>query len=252
MTGSGPRGPAARPEIRIGVAATEGGVAVTVNGKPALTPGKHPLVVPGQALARTIAAELAEQPRLLTGKGLNDPALAPNFRIALGAIDLIAHTPGARAQTLADLAAYGETDLVCFRSPSPEGLAQAQEAAFSPLLDWFCDTFGASLNVTTGHRAVPQDAAALGAIEETITACDDFALAALALATRAAGSIVIGLALLHGAVDAEHAFAASVVDEVHQAERWGEDDEAALSRAGKALDLAQAARFLELLEMDRG
>ena len=65
-----------------------------------------------------------------------------------------------------------------------------------------------------------------------------------------AGSIVIGLALIHGAIDAERAYQASVVDEVHQAERWGEDAAATRSRAGKALDLTQAARFVELLAMD--
>lgn len=250
MTGSAGRHPASRPEIRIGAAPVDGGVAITVNGKPALTPGKHPLVVPGAALAAAIADELAETPRRLTGKGLSDPAAAPNFRIALGAIDLIAHNQDARAQTVDDLAAYGETDLVCFRGASPESLVQAQEASFDPLLAWFASTFGASLNVTTGLRAVPQDRAALAAIRHAISACDDFTLSALAFATRAAGSIVIGLALINGAIDAEDAYRASVVDEAHQAERWGEDADAARSRAGKALDLAQAARFVELLAMD--
>lgn len=250
MTDNGVRKPAALPEIHIAVAREDGGVAITVNGKPAKTPGKYTLVVPSAALADAIAAELSDAPQNLTGKGLSDLAVAPNFRMALGAIDMIAHNQGARVQTIDDLSAYGETDLVCFRAVSPESLVQAQGTAFDPLLSWFVSSFGASLNVTTGLSAVPQDPAALKAIRQAIGACDDFTLSALALATRTAGSIVIGLALINGGIDAESAYQASVVDETHQAERWGEDAEAVRSRAGKALDLAQVARFVELLAMD--
>jgi chaperone required for assembly of F1-ATPase len=220
MTGSDDSEPVSAPEIRISSApVVDGGFAVTVNGKPAQTPAKHPLVVPGAALVRAIADELTEDPLRLTGKGLGDPADAANFRISLGAIDLFGHVPDARAQTIGDLAAYGETDLVCFQCDAPDTLAAAQKALFGPLLDWFTATFGVSLTVTTGLRAVPQDGAALEAIRGAIEGYDDFTLAALTLATN-------------------------------QAERWGEDAEATRARAGKALDLAQAARFVELLALD--
>ena len=245
---AGPRTPAAR----VDVAAVEDGYAVTLNGTPVKTPGKRPLVVAGAALARGIAREierlLAKDPAALAGKGLGDPAWAANFRIAAEAIDVIAGEAGARARIVADLAAYGETDLVCFRAERPEALVAAEEAAWSPLLDWFAGEFGVPLNVTTGLRAVPQETAALGAIADAIDGYDDFALAALSLATRAAGSVVIGLALSRGRLDADAAFMASAVDETYQAERWGADEDAGLALEAKALDLAQAARFLELLE----
>jgi len=41
--------------------------------------------------------------------------------------------------------------------------------------------------------------------------------------TAACGSLVIGLALLEGRLDAETAFAASQLDETFQIEQWGED-----------------------------
>ena len=41
--------------------------------------------------------------------------------------------------------------------------------------------------------------------------------------------------------------AAAVIQETFQEEKWGADREAAAARAVKRLDLAQAARFVELL-----
>ena len=237
--------------VRVNIDAVAHGYAVTLDGIPAKTPGKRPLVVTGAALAREIAEEierlLALDPAALIGKGLGDPAQAANFRIAASALDVITGKPGARARIVADLAAYGETDLVCFRAERPEGLAAAQETAWEPLVDWFAGEFGVRLNVTTGLRAVPQEAAALESIASAIEEHDDFALAALSLATRSAGSIVIGLALSRGRLDADAAFTASAVDETYQVERWGADEDAARALEAKALDLAQAAGFLELL-----
>jgi len=88
---------------------------------------------------------------------------------------------------------------------------------------------------------------ALAAIARAVETVDDFTLAALSLAARAAGSIVIGLALTRGRIDAEGAFVAATVDETYQAERWGADEEATRARQATALDLTQAARFLALL-----
>ena len=237
--------------MRVDVAAVADGYAVTLNGAPVKTPGKRSLMVPGAALAREIAREIvrlvARDPAALAGKGLGDPARAANFRIAAGAIDVIAGEAGARARVVAELAAYGETDLVCYRAERPEGLVAAEQAAWAPLVDWFAAEFGVRLGVTTGLRAVPREAAALNAITAAIEGYDDFALAALSLATRTAGSIVIGLALSRGRLDAHGAFMASAVDERFQAERWGADEDSGLALEAKALDLTQAAQFLDLL-----
>jgi chaperone required for assembly of F1-ATPase len=234
-----------------GIAAHPGGFAVTVNGIPAKTPKGHPLVVPGAALAREIAREvagvLAGDPAGLRGQGLKDPVRAANFRIAAGAIDVIAHEPGARARIVADLVGYGGTDLVCFRAARPDALVEAETRAWQPLVEWCEREFGRGLATTTGLGAPEHDPAALAAIARAVEAENEFPRAARSLAARAAGSIVIGLALIRGRLDAEGAFAAATVEEAYQAERWGNDAEAARAREARALDLGQAARFLELL-----
>ncbi len=239
------------PKLKVDIAALGDGYGIRVNGNPLKTPGKRPFVVNGAALAQEIRGEIAQlhgdDPTALAGKGLSDPGQAANFRIAAGAIDVIAGEGGARAQIIADLAAYGETDLICFRAERPEELVAAEEALWTPLVNWIADELGVEINVTTGLRAVPQDDAALVALAAAIEKHDDFALAALSLATRTAGSIVIGLALSRGRLDAETAFAASAVDENFQAARWGADEDAAKALGGKGIDIAQAARFFDLL-----
>ncbi len=72
-------------------------------------------------------------------------------------------------------------------------------------------------------------------------------VAALASATAATGSLVIALALAAGCVDAEEAFAAAMVDELFQAERWGEDAEAEARRQGLRREIQAAARFFDLV-----
>ena len=60
------------------------------------------------------------------------------------------------------------------------------------------------------------------------------------------GSLVIGLALARGRLDADAAFRLSQLDELYQAGRWGEDAEAAKRRKALRQELEGAARFLEL------
>jgi chaperone required for assembly of F1-ATPase len=76
---------------------------------------------------------------------------------------------------------------------------------------------------------------------------EDCALTALHVATTASGSLVIGLALIEGQLDAQEAFATSQLDESFQIEAWGEDSEQAERRRALADDIAAAARFMLLL-----
>jgi chaperone required for assembly of F1-ATPase len=65
-------------------------------------------------------------------------------------------------------------------------------------------------------------------------------------AVPALGSLVLGLALAAGRIDAKTAEDTSTLDERYQEEFWGVDAEAASRRARLAADVALAARLLEL------
>ena len=90
-------------------------------------------------------------------------------------------------------------------------------------------------------------AASLATLTRALERLDDFRLAALSLATTASGSLVIGLALIDGHIDAAAAFDAAELDATYQIEEWGEDAEATARRAEVREDLETAARVIGLL-----
>ena len=151
------------------------------------------------------------------------------------------------APSAAAIAAYGETDLLCYRAGSPPALAERQEAAWTPWLDWARVDLGAALSVTAGVMHVRQHPAALAALRRAVDAVGAWKLAGLGIIVPSLGSLVLGLAVASGRLDAASAHALALVDEAFQAELWGEDDLAAARRADIEADLLAAARFMALL-----
>ena len=95
------------------------------------------------------------------------------------------------------------------------------------------------------HR--PQDPEALARIAAAYARLSPDVMAALGIAVPALGSAVLGLALQAGVIDAASAFAAAHVDELFQAEQWGDDDAALTRRRYVLQDLALAERYLSLV-----
>ena len=122
-----------------------------------------------------------------------------------------------------------------------------QNAVWQPLLDWLALRFDAPLTVTSGIHVRPHPPASLAALRRALEQSDDWRLAGLAMTTGIAGSLVIGLALAEGRLDADGAFEAAELDASFQIERWGEDAEAMARRAEIRAELAAAGRFLGLL-----
>lgn len=222
----------------VAVVPLEGGFGIALDGKPVVTPAKARLVLPSRPLAEAVAAEWeAQGPEI-------DPLAMPLTRLAGSAIDLVGPS---RAEVIARTAAYAATDLLCHRADGPAALVARQQAAWQPVLDWAALRYRAALEVTAGVIAVEQPAAALEALRRAVAAYDDMRLTAVAAATAACGSLLLGLALAEGHIDAEAASALSQLDEAYQSERWGEDAEAARRRQALRADIAAAARFLILL-----
>lgn len=215
-----------------------GGHGITLDGKPVRTPAGRPLAVPGAALAGALAEEWDAQGETI------DRETMPLTRLVCTALDLV---PERRADIVAEVAAYAETDLVCYRTDEPPALARRQAAAWQPLVAWAADRYGAHLAVTTSITPISQTPGALAALHDAVEAEDDFALAALSLAARSFGSVVIALAMREARLDAEAAADASLIDERYQLERWGEDADLAARCARVARDAADAERLFRLL-----
>lgn len=219
------------------IAEADRGFAVTLDGRPVRTPGKRGLVVPYRSLAQAIADEWRGQEETV------DLAAMRLTRFANTALDLVT---GRREEVIRQIAAYAETDLVCYRATEPPELVRRQAEIWDPLLAWLADRCSARLVVAGGIAPQRQDERSLLAIAAATAGFDSFPLTALHMATAATGSVVIGLALAHRRLDAATAAAAAHVDEMWQSERWGTDAEAERRLAGIRADIAAAAAFFDL------
>ncbi|MCC7271314.1 MAG: ATPase [Alphaproteobacteria bacterium] len=224
---------------RVGVAPDAEGWHVLLDDRPLRTPGRELLAMPTAGLAQAVAAEWAEQGEVVR------PHAMPLMQLAATAIDRV--RPARHAMVDA-VARYAQTDLVCYRADAPPALVARQHAAWQPLVDWAALVHDAALRVVYGVMPEEQPAAALAALRTAVAAHDEWRLAALSVATSGAGSLVIGLALLAGRIDAGQAWEASQLDELFQVEQWGEDAEAAERRAALRAELAATERFARLAD----
>ncbi|MBL28173.1 MAG: ATPase [Rhodospirillaceae bacterium] len=221
-------------------APAEGGFAVHLDGKPIRTPAKRPLIVPSAPLAEAIAGEWAGQ-----GKEV-EPLSMPLMRLACTAVDRVA---GNRDAVVKEIAGYAQTDLLCYRAEHPPELAERQSDAWQPLLDWALMRFDARLTVVDGVMPQAQSEEALRSLHAAVADRDDLTLVALNAAVVASGSLIVGLALLEGEIDAARAFEVSQIDESYSIETWGEDEELTRRREIIARDIGDAERFMTLVKV---
>lgn len=210
-----------------------------LDGKPMRLPGGEALPLPHQALAEAIAAEWASP---APGAEISAAEL-PLTQIAATALLRITGQECAVAETIA---AYGRSDLLCYRAADPPALAARQMAAWQPWLDWAAARYDAPLRVTSGIVFVDQPPASLAALAAAVRAQDLHALAALGVIVPLLGSLVLGLAVVSDALDPGAAFRLSVLDALFQEEQWGEEAEAAARRAAAEADLHAAAAYVRL------
>ena len=217
---------------------------ILLDGKPIHLPNGGVLRVGPPALA----AAIAEEWRLAGGAKGGEMSFAdtPLTRIAGTARERIAPDP---AQAGDAIARYGETDLLCYRAEIPRALADRQAHEWQPWLDWAAQTFDAPLRVTAGVVPIRQHRDSINALRRVVGGYDPYVLAALGVAVPALGSLVLGLAMVEGRLDAAEAYALGALEELFQAEQWGEDEEAAARRLMVAADIALAERFIRLARL---
>ncbi|MGZ8337224.1 MAG: ATP12 family chaperone protein [Allosphingosinicella sp.] len=217
--------------------ATEAG-AIELDARPVRTPGHAPLVVPTPALAGAIAAEWNAQGETIDPRGM------PLTGLANAAIDRIAPDTEGFAR---GLALYGESDLLCYRAEAPARLVERQAAEWDPILAWARRRYDIDFALVDGimHRAQPQ--ASVARLAHAVHALSAFELAGLSPLVTVSGSLVLALALAEQAIDRDTGWSAAVLDELWQAELWGEDAEAAAALAGRQRDFEAGCSFLDLL-----
>ncbi|MCY1647943.1 ATP12 family chaperone protein [Caulobacter sp. SL161] len=219
-------------------APVEQGFAIQLDGRTPKSPARKPLVAPTQALGAMIAAEWEAQVEYI------DNSLMPATRLAFTAIDRIAET---RAEVAREITAYAASDHLCYRAESPRVLVERQEREWGAVLDWARAEHGLVFTPVAGIIHAPQPPETLASVEALALTLDDFALAGVAFAAGLFGSTVLGLAVRAGQLAGQQALDLSRLDEIYQAEQWGEDAEAKARAEALAVEAAMIDRWFAAL-----
>ncbi len=213
-------------------------LGIALDSRAVKTPAKAALILPNAALAESVAEEWRAQGDKI------DPHSMPLTGLANAAIDRVAADPMPFA---AGLSGYAESELLCYRAEEPFDLVARQNQDWNPILGWAQQRYGVDFTLIRGIMHQPQPPATLDRLASEVATLSPFELAALSPLVTISGSLIIALAVADEAMDAEVAFATAHLDELWQAEKWGEDDFALEARATHRRDFLAAARFLDLL-----
>jgi chaperone required for assembly of F1-ATPase len=219
----------------------DGTFILLLDGRAAKSPGGNHLALPCLAAARALADEWSAQTESI------DPAAMPLTRIVNSAIDGVACQLDA---TVDEIVRYAGADLVCYRAAEPRTLAEAQAAAWDPILAFAREKLGAHFICTEGVVFVEQPEPARAAVKEAIAHIANsgqgapFALAALQVMTTLTGSVLLALAVAYRELTPTEAWIATHVDEDFAMRAWGEDADALQRRARQWREMEAAAGLL--------
>jgi len=214
------------------------GHAIRLDGRAVKTPARAELVLPRPSLAAAVAAEWEAQ-----GDDV-DPRTMPLTGLANAAIDRVSAD---REGFAGGVAEYAATDLLCYRADHPNMLVGHQAEHWDPLIDWAEQRYDVGFEIVQGIMHRPQPPETVARLTAAVFSYDAWRLAALQPLVTISGSLIIALAVAEGEIDVDSAFAAGQLDELWQAEQWGEDDLATRARENRQADFRAAARFLALL-----
>lgn len=215
------------------------GIALLRNGKPLMTPGRQKMILPHHRLAEAVAEEW-----LALDDDRIDPARLPLTGFAALTLDRIIPQ---REEITAELVEYGETDLLCYREAEDPVLQAEQDKQWQPWLDWAEKRYLTRYQVTYGVTPIVQDpnnAASHAVVLQHLTS---WRLASLAVVTKLSTSLILGLAFVTEALDAEALFTLSRLEETHNTVRWGMEPEAAAKAASLHAEMQNAQRWRDLL-----
>ena len=207
---------------------------VALDGRPIKTQGGDPQLVRSKALAEALAAEWAGQGDTI------DPARFALRDMTDYALDVV---PATRAEIVAKLLRYAETDTLCYRADPDEPLWHRQRKVWDPLVETLELREGVKLERVSGVVARPHTPETMDRLKMRLDSHDHFALTALEQLTSLAASLCIGLAALEENADGEQLWAAANLEEDWQVEQWGEDAQAAARSARRKSEFSMAGAF---------
>ncbi len=216
----------------------DGVFQVLLDGKPALTPMRTALASRSRGLAEAVAAEWdAQDPHI-------DPETMPLTRLLATALDRVVPQ---REAVIASLLSYVDADMVCYRASHPADLRDRQNAAWQPAIDGLLRDHDVALVCFQGIMPGTQAPEVANRMRLQLENMDDNRLTAFQAAASSTSSLALGFAFVHGRMTSKDVFAAAFLDELYQAEKWGDDPIARKRRDQIAGELDGIERFLKLI-----
>lgn len=221
------------------VSELEGGFGVALDDKPIKTPAKNILLVPTYELATFVADEWIN-----VGEEIN-PQTLRFTKLCNASIDSMPDKFEAVVEMLSD---YADTDLLCHKSESPEGLVLRQTRIWDPVLTWVEQKHGLKFNQTVGILPVAQPPETREVLKSWLNSLNKFEMMACHDLTVMSGSIIVAKAVCDNYLSASEAWEVSRVDEDWQTEQWGVDEEAEKAANIKFDDFFAATKLFKALQ----
>ena len=211
---------------------------VLLDGKPIRTPLRRDLDLPNWLLAQAIAVEWGVQEEILHVPGMR------LTRLATTVIDLL---PERREPAIQHVLDYLGTDMLCYRASHPNDLVQRQTDLWQPWLNWLERAFDVRLPVVQTVLPAGVEAQSLARMSSVVGDLDPWRLVALHAAVTTTGSLILGLAMVEGVLNADEAFKAAALDDLYSIEHWGTDPDLTIRHDELVAELEAIGQFVTAL-----
>lgn len=215
----------------------QGAWRIFLDGKPIKNSSGEVIFAPSEELANAAANEWKEADEQV------DMKVMPMTRLIGASTSLDAED---RTRMVDEMVAYAETDLLCYWSEDVT-LQNLQQDRWEPVLKAVEGHYNVQFRRTTSIVPVQQMDETIAVVRQAVEVLDDYHVVAVSQLVGALGSVLLFLAWRNELVGSEEMIELSQLDELYQAEKWGEDVEAKQARAVKAEDIHLLTRYLQLL-----
>lgn len=209
---------------------------ILLDDRAVVTPKKNKLRIKNRKIACLIVDEWKSQVNYI------EPAKMPITRLLNSAIDVVGQN---RDIILDDIVSYAGSDLLFYRTDSPEGLVKMQSNIWEPILIMSEKKIGHRFLRSNGVNYVEQPSEALKLLREFFSNMSDSSLAAIHLITTLTGSALLAFLISNKIISEETAWLAAHIDEDWQNSQWGIDQEAHMRRLNNEREFKAASLVLQ-------
>ena len=142
------------------------------------------------------------------------------------------------------LVKFSLSDMLLFWS-SNEELIKRQQQYWTPILGWAKENLNTKFNITKTLDFPEQDSESGLKLKKFLQTLNDKELTGFYFAALNTRSILLAAALIKGKINAKQAFEASCLEELWQAEKWGNDEAAENRRKSLLQELEEIEAFIK-------